>query len=98
MGLLRCRVGPGQDYMIDIWLEEIRAQVVTVASGKPLRLSLVMAVNPQRNQDTALQLVDEVERVADASWLPVLRAWGAVETKRVRRRLWGVIERLEDAS
>jgi hypothetical protein len=87
-----------QGYVIDTWLEELRGQIEGVASGKPLRLSFVMAVNPQRNQDTALQLVDEVGRVADASWLPVLRAWSAVETKRVRARLSGVIERLEDAS
>jgi hypothetical protein len=37
------------------------------------------------------------EREADAGWLPLLRAWCAAETKRLRGRLRPVIERLERA-
>lgn len=82
-------------YVVDAWLEELRGQIPTVAGGEALRLSFLHSVNQQRNQDTVLLLVEEVARVADAGWLPMLRAWSAAETKRVRGRLGAVIERLE---
>jgi hypothetical protein len=76
-------------------MEELRAQVEAGAGGEALRLSFLYAENQQRNQNTVLLLVEEVGRVADATWLPILRAWSAVETRRVRGRLGVVIEGLE---
>lgn len=81
-------------YVVDGWLEELRGQVAAVAGGAELRLSFLMSVSPQRNQHTVLLLVEEVARVADAAWLPLLRAWSAAETRRVRGRLGTVIEGL----
>jgi hypothetical protein len=82
-------------YAADLWMEELRAQVEAGAGGEALRLSFLYAENQQRNQNTVLLLVEEVGRVADATWLPILRAWSAVETRRVRGRLGVVIEGLE---
>lgn len=82
-------------YAADLWLQEVRGQVGPVAAGRELTLSFLMATNPQRNHDTVLLLMDRVEREADATWLPMLRAWCAAETKRLRGRLRPVIERLE---
>lgn len=82
-------------FVVERWLAEVRGQVALVAAGRALTLSFLMAANPQRNHDTVLLLVDRVEREADATWLPMLRAWCAAETKRVRDRLRSVIERLE---
>jgi hypothetical protein len=66
-----------------------------VAAGAELRLSFLMAVNPQRNQGTVEMAVEHVAREANAGWLPMLRAWRAVETKRVRGRLRPLMDRLE---
>ena len=85
-------------YAADLWLEELRAQVAAVAGGADLRLSFLYGENQQRNQRTVLLLVEEVERVADAAWLPLLRAWSAAETRRVRGRLGAVIEGLESGN
>ncbi|MFH1497371.1 MAG: RQC domain-containing protein [Verrucomicrobiota bacterium] len=82
-------------YTADLWLEEVRGQVGPVAAGRALKLSFLMTNGQQRNNDTVLLLVDRVEREADATWLPMLRAWCAAETKRLRGRLRPVIERLE---
>jgi hypothetical protein len=79
------------------WLEELRGQVSAVAAGEELRLSFLVALSPQRNHDTVEGLVALVEREADAGWLPLLRAWCAAETKRLRGRLRPVIERVERA-
>lgn len=79
-------------YAADLWLEEVCAQV------EALRLSFLYAENQQRNQNTVLLLVEAVGRVADATWLPMLRAWSAVETARVRGRLGAAIEGLESGA
>ncbi len=82
-------------YVMDRWLEEVRGQVEAVAGGAELKLSFLMAESPQRNQETVEMLVESMAREADATWLPLLRAWRAAETKRLRGRLRPVIERLE---
>jgi superfamily II DNA helicase RecQ len=84
-------------FAAELWLEEVRGQVGAVAAGGEMRLSFLMAVNPQRNHDTVERVVALVEREADARWLPLLRAWCAAETKRMRGKLRPVIERLERA-
>lgn len=84
-------------FAAETWLEEVRGQVGAVAAGETLRLSFLMAVSPQRNHDTVEGVVALGEREADAGWLPLLRAWCAAETKRLRGRLRPVIERLERA-
>jgi hypothetical protein len=58
-----------------------------VAAGNALKLSFLMSENPQRNHDTVFLLIDQVARETDAGWLPLLRAWAEVETRRVRARL-----------
>ena len=85
-------------YAAETWLEEVRGQVGAVAGGAELRLSFLMAASPQRNHETVEMLVALVEREADEGWLPLLRAWCAAETKRLRGRLRPVIERLEGRS
>lgn len=77
------------------WLSLLRARVQPVASGAPLELPFIMAVMPNRNNQTVFLLIDFVEREADATWLPLLRAWSAAETRRVRGRLQSVISVLE---
>ena len=62
-----------------------------------MKLSFLMSENPRRNHDTVFLLVDWLAREADAGWLPLLRAWSAAETRRVRARLGEVIARLEGA-
>lgn len=79
------------------WLAELRGQVEAVAAGRGLKLSFLMSENPQRNHDTVFLLVDRLAREAHGGWLPVLWAWAAVETKRVRAPLREVIARLEGA-
>lgn len=92
-GLERAR-----NYAADLWLEEVRGQVGPVAAGRELTLSFLMTNGQQRNNDTVLLLVDRVEGEADATWLPMLRAWCAAETKRLRGRLRPLIERLAGAN
>lgn len=82
-------------YAADLWLEELRAQVGPVAAGRELKLSFLLTDGQQRNHGTVFLMIERLAREADAGWLPVLRAWFAVETKRVRARLREVIERLE---
>ncbi len=82
-------------FTIEAWLEELRGQKQTVAKGDGFKVSFLMSESPNRNHDTVFILIDRLERESDASWLPVLRAWSAVETKRVRGRLQQVIDRLE---
>lgn len=82
-------------YVMERWMKELRSQVRAVAGGAELKLSFLMAESPQRNQATVEMLAEHMAREADATWLPLLRAWCAVETKRLRGRLRPVIERLE---
>ena len=84
-------------FVVEGWLAELRGQVEAVAAGRGLKLSFLMSECPQRNHDTVFLLVDRLAREADADWLPLLRAWSAVETKRVRARLGEVIAQLEGA-
>ena len=84
-------------FVAEAWLKELRGRREAVAAGRDLKLSFLMSESPQRNHDTVFLLVDRLEREADAGWLPVLRAWAAVETRRVRARLGEVIARLEGA-
>jgi hypothetical protein len=82
-------------FTIEAWLEELRGQREAVEKGDGFKVSFLMSETPNRNHDTVFILIDELERESDASWLPVLHAWRAVETKRVRARLQQVIDRLE---
>jgi hypothetical protein len=87
-----------KDYGVETWLDELRAQRDAQSAGKPLKLSFLMSESPQRNHDTVFLLIDRLDREADAGWLPLLRAWSAVETRRVRGRLQQSIERIERGS
>ena len=82
-------------YVVEEWFEELKTQVEPVAGGQELALSFLLVTNPQRNQDTVLELVDRIEQSATSSWLPLLRAWRTAETKRLRKRLRPLIEKLE---
>ncbi len=85
----------GMRFRAEEWLEELRGQVGAVAAGQALKLSFLMTEGQQRNHDTVFLMIELMAREADAGWLPVLRAWSAVETKRVRAQLREVIEQLE---
>lgn len=76
-----------QRFAAEDWLETLRARVQPVAAGAPLELPFLLSVMPDRNGDTVLLLVDLVAREADRSWIPLLRAWAAAETRRVRAQL-----------
>jgi hypothetical protein len=82
-------------YAMELWLKELRGQVAAVAAGKALKLSFSIKESPQRNHDTVFLLIERLAAEADAAWLPMLRAWAEVETKRVRARLREVIGRVE---
>lgn len=82
-------------FAADLWLKEVCGQAGAVAGGAALQLSFLMSVKPERNLDTVLILVERVAALADASWLPLLRAWREAETNRIRGYLGAVIERLE---
>jgi hypothetical protein len=77
------------------WLEVLRSRVEPTASGVALELPFLMSVMPQRNQNTVALLASLAGSAADRSWLPLLRAWQAVETRRVRDTLEPIILRLE---
>jgi hypothetical protein len=79
---------------MELWLKELRAQVGPVAAGKALKLSFSIAESAQRNHDTVFLLIERFAGEANAAWLPLLRAWAEVETKRVRARLREVIGRI----
>jgi hypothetical protein len=84
-----------KEFVMERWMEELRGQVGAVAAGKALKLSFLMAENPQRNHDTVFLLIERLAGELDTGWLPMLRAWAELETKRVRARLREVIGRLE---
>lgn len=84
-------------YAAEEWLAALRSRVQPVADGAALELPPVMAAIQNRNQNTVLLLVDLVAREADTSWLPLLRAWAAIETRRVRGRLAPIVAALEQA-
>lgn len=84
-----------QGFVVERWLEELRRLREAQAKEPRLALSFLMSANPQRNHDTVFLMIDRLEKFADAGWLPTLRAWSAVETKRVLARLQTLIERLE---
>jgi hypothetical protein len=98
LGYTEAGLEKAKGYAMEAWLEEVRMQVGAVAGGAELKLSFLMTASPQRNHETVEMLVENVAREADAGWLPLLRAWCAAETKRLRGRLRPVIERLERAS
>jgi hypothetical protein len=77
------------------WLSVLRSRVLPVADGSALELPFLMSVMPQRNQNTVVLLASLAGSAADRSWLPLLRAWQAVETKRLRATLEPIILRLE---
>jgi hypothetical protein len=81
-------------YSAEEWLEDVRQQVRVVRDGDALELPFLMSKMPQRNLSTIGKLIDLVEREADATWLPFLRAWSAAETKRIRGRLHPIITSL----
>ena len=84
-------------YVAEEWLEILRARVQPVAEGSALELPFLMAVMPERNQTTVLLLADLAGREADSTWLPLLRAWQSVETRRVRARLAIMIAAMDQA-
>ena len=82
-------------YAAEEWLDLLRARVQPVGAGATLELPFLMTTMPQRNYDTLLQLVKLVGQVADKAWLPLLRAWQAAETKRLRAQIAPIIAALE---
>lgn len=85
-------------YAAEAWLAELRTRVQPVAAGAALELPPALSAIQQRNQNTVLLLTDLVAAEADASWLPLLQAWQAVETRRVRGRLDPIIAALKRTS
>jgi hypothetical protein len=77
------------------WLVVLRTQVPAVAAGAVLALPPVLAAIQQRNQATVLLLAERIAHEADATWLPLLRAWSEGETRRVRGKLAPIIAALE---
>ncbi|MFA5263697.1 MAG: RQC domain-containing protein [Opitutaceae bacterium] len=82
-------------FVVDEWFALLRANVEPVANGAKLALPFLYSVEPQRNNDTVQQLIAKVGQAADSSWLPLLRAWQALETRRMRAQLQPIIVRLE---
>lgn len=82
-------------YMAEEWLAELRCRVQPIAEGAALKLPFLLSTMPDRNHETVLRLTDLAGREANAAWLPLLRAWRAVETRRVRARLEPIIAKLE---
>lgn len=82
-------------FVVERWLNELHAQREPLAAGHLLTLSFLMSASPQRNHDTVFLLVGRLDREADASWLPLLQALAAVETRRVRGWLQQVIAKIE---
>jgi len=82
-------------YTAEEWLDIVRARVQSFATGAALELPFLQSNLPQRNHDTLLLLVKLVSQVADKTWLPLLRAWQAAETKRLRAALAPIIASLE---
>jgi hypothetical protein len=80
------------------WLEALRVQVPAVAAGGRLVLPPVLATIQGRNQATVLLLAEKIALAADSTWLPLLRAWSALETRRVRGKLAPIIAALEGRS
>jgi hypothetical protein len=85
-----------KEFVVAEWLSLLRANVETVAEAAALQLPFLYSVMPERNNDTIQQLIEQAGKVADRSWLPLLRAWQALETRRMRGELQLVIERLEE--
>lgn len=84
-----------ESYVADAWFEIVRSQLDPVRRGDPPALPFLMSAKPTRNHDTVFKVIERVGREADASWLPLLRAWSAVETRRARERLARVIAALQ---
>lgn len=82
-------------YVAEEWLGLLRARVQPVAEGAALELPFLMSAMPNRNQNTVLLLAELTAAEADVTWLPLLRAWQAVETRRVRGRLEPLIAELK---
>jgi hypothetical protein len=82
-------------YAAEEWLAVLRSRVQPVAAGAALDVPFLMSAMPDRNQDTVLLLADLIAAEADPAWLPLLRAWSAAETRRVRARLASIIAALE---
>ncbi|WP_158277482.1 RQC domain-containing protein [Opitutus sp. ER46] len=78
-------------YVAEEWLAIVRRQVAAVATGARLDLPFVHSAMPQRNLDTVRQLIDLVAQEATDSWRPLLEAWAAADTKRVRGWIQQVI-------
>ena len=86
-----------QRYAAENWLGVLRSRIQPIAAGAPLDLPFLMSQMPNRSLDTLHLLTDLVAREANPSWLPLLRAWQAVETRRVRSWLAPILTALEQA-
>ena len=98
LGYTRTGLELAERYAAEEWLALLRERAQPVAKGETLELPFLMSAMPNRNHDTVFLLIELVAHEANAAWLPLLRAWSALETRRVRARLQPVIDVLERAS
>jgi hypothetical protein len=82
-------------YAAEDWLAALASQVDPVRQGRTPEFPPVLRDIQGRNQNTVLLLAELVSQTADARWLPLLRAWAAGETRRVRGKLHPIIAKLE---